>query len=333
LGSGKEELASLFVTGPPGVGKSEMIAQVANEEEGGFVDFRLTLCDPTDLRGIPFPDVQANVAKWLAPNALPFVGNDALPDKGILLFDDMTTAPQLVQATAYQLIIQPHMLGDAQLKPGWIIVGAGNRIGDKALVHPMPKPLANRFMHVDLDVNIDDWSDWATKAQINPVVIGFLRSPAAESSEGHLLFQFNPGKEEKAFPTPRTWAVAARLLSVNLPEKLEAEALAGTIGHGAAAQFSAFRRLFHELPDPDDILVRKDFSWSPKKIDLKYAMVVAIAQRAKPKQFDTAIMWADTLDPEFGVLLIKILGGRDKMAVIAANSFMNWAAHNKDVLL
>ena len=334
LGSGENELGSIFVVGPPGVGKSEVISQVAEEEEAGFVDCRLTLYDPTDLRGIPFPDVEAGVAKWLAPNALPFVGNDTLPDKGILLFDDMTTAPQLVQATAYQLIIRPHQLGDAHLKPGWVIVAAGNRIGDKALVHPMPKPLANRFMHVELDVNVKDWSEWATKAAVNPLVIGYLISPAADTADGHSLFQFSPNKEEKAFPTPRSWAAAGRLLSIGLPEALEFEALNGTIGKAASAQFSAFRRLFEKLPDPNEILVKKNFSVTDKlAIDLRYAMVVSIAQRATTKQYDTAIKWATTLDPEFGVLLIKILGGRDKSAVIQSTSFMNWAVNNKDVLL
>ena len=70
-GSGEKELFSLYIEGPPGIGKSAIVAEVAEEEEVGCIDFRRLLRDPTDLRGIPVPDFELGVAKWLPPSELP----------------------------------------------------------------------------------------------------------------------------------------------------------------------------------------------------------------------------------------------------------------------
>ena len=355
-GSGKGEMGSLFVEGAPGLGKSEIITQAARHEElaiakaagvkkldevpvgslVGVVDYRLLLRDPTDLRGIPFPNLEAKTSEWLSPGELPGP-KTGHPEKGILFFDDMTTAPQLVQAAAYQLTISPHRIGEYQLPEGWVIVAAGNRASDRAAVHPMPKPLQNRFMHIEMEINLEDWTTWATETGVNPYVIGFLQSPAADSSDPkypHLIFQFDPSNAEKAFPTPRTWAKVSQILSMEMPEHIEAEAIQGTIGNAAAAQFSTFMRLFERLPDPDEILVKKNYKVTPEAIDLRYAMVVSVAQRAKEEQYDNVIGWTDHLPPEFAVLLMKIIAGRDKgHTLMKCKSFPKWALENKDVLL
>lgn len=331
-GSSKEsEMGSLYIEGPPGVGKSEVITKAAEEEGAECVDFRLLLRDPTDLRGIPFPDPDNNTARWLPPSELPGAQHGST---GILFLDDMPTAPPLVQASAYQLAIQPHRIGEYQLPPGWVIVGAGNRAQDKALVHNMPKPLANRFMHIAYEVHLDDWVDWAVNNEIDPMIVGFLNSPAADHSEGNLFFQFNPEKKEKAFPTPRTWAKVSRLLGMHLPSEIESEAIAGTVGEGASAAFTVFKRLFDKLPDPMEILEKKNFGISIEGMELMYAMTTSVAQRATTeKHFDNAIEWATKLSqPEFGVLLVKILAGRDRKLVLDSPNFTAWAKNNHDIL-
>lgn len=329
-GSGLNELGSLYIEGPPGVGKSDVVLQVTEEEGAGCVDFRLLLRDPTDLRGIPFPDLTNNTARWLPPSELP--GNNSLPT-GILFLDDMPTAPPLVQAAAYQLAIKPHKIGEYSLPEGWIVVGAGNKSSDRSLVHSMPKALANRFRHIQYELNKDDWVDWALKNNVNPRIVGFISSPAADTQKGNLLFQFDPGKEEKAFPTPRSWVSASKLLEANLSVKIMREALGGTVGEAAAVQFHTFERLFDKLPDPDEILVKKNFACTPEAMDLKYALVVSIAQRTAAKQVDNAIMWAvEFLPPELGVLLIKMLSVKHTAVLIKSPSFVKWAKSNRDVL-
>ena len=327
-GSRRDGLGSIMLWGPPGIGKSEVAAQVAAEENAECIDFRLLLCDPTDLRGIPFPDLENNTARWLPPSAFPKDGKS--PFKGFLFFDDMLLAPPAVQGAAYQITIPPYRLGEYQLPEGCVVLAATNREGDRSLVRPMPKALANRFIHINLEENLDDWTDWAVKAQINPVVIGFLRSPAADTTQGNLLFQFDVEKTEKAFPTPRTWVKVARILEHRLSPSIEAEVIEGTIGAAAAAQFAAFRRLFDKLPDPAEIL-KGNYALTPKAMDLKYALAVSIAQRVADKQFDAAIQWAETLEPELGVLLLKILAGKNEVAVMKCPAFIRWMKNNRDL--
>lgn len=340
VGSGEEEYNSLFVEGPPGIGKSEIFAQVAREEaeatgeEIGCIDLRLLLFDVTDLRGIPYPNMETKTAEWLSPDEMPVVGNDKHPKRGILLFDDMTTAPQLIQAAAYQLTLYPHKLGQAQLKPGWVIGAAGNRVVDRALVHKMPAPLANRFTHLELEPNIDDWIEWALKNQIDLSLISFMRSELAFLNNGHILFQFDAKREEKAFPTPRSWTKVSRWLQAGLSEGVLNDVIAGTVGAGAGTQFNSYRRLFSKIPSTDEILVKKNFAITPTEIDLKYALVTAVAQKAKGAQVDTAIIWAtDHLTPEFGVLLIKMIAGQQRDALLKAPTFRRWITENKDIQL
>ncbi|MBU1067685.1 MoxR family ATPase, partial [Patescibacteria group bacterium] len=153
-----EEFGSLFLWGPPGIGKSRVVEDVARETGVGCIDFRLILCDPTDLRGIPMPYTSPDgkqSAVWIPPDELPRDG------AGFLFFDDFPTAPPLVQGAAYQIAIRPHQLGPYKLPEKYVVIAAGNRIQDRALAHRIPTALANRFRHVEFEVNIDDWVDWA----------------------------------------------------------------------------------------------------------------------------------------------------------------------------
>ena len=335
-GSGKNELGSIFIEGHPGIGKSEIVTTVAREENAECIDFRLLLRDPSDLLGIPYPDLENGTAKWLVPSELPVVGNHKMGDTGILFFDDMTTAPPLVQAAAYQLTLTPHRIGEAQLKEGWVIVAAGNMAGTKSLVHDMPRPLANRFTsHIKLEVNLDDWVGWAVEHKINASIIAFMHSSIAHTAEGHLLFNFDPKKVEKAFPSPRTWTKASRIMEETFSTSVRNELLTGCIGAGAAAQFSTFERLFEKIPDVKEILDNGNFDITPKGSgapDLKYAMVVAVAHGASTKKrVDNAIKWAtECLEPEFGVLLVKIIGVKNDL-IIHSKTLKDWITKNKEV--
>ncbi len=316
------ELGSVFLWGQPGVGKSAVVSEVAREEKVGCIDFRLILCDPTDLRGIPIPytDEEGNQsAKWIPPDELPKEG------RGILFFDDFPTAPPLVQASAYQIAIKPHQLGAYKLPPGWVIVGAGNTLKDRSLARPMPKALSNRFTHIEFEVNLDNWIDWAIRSKINPAVIGFLKWRPA------LLMAFKPEASEEAFPTPRTWAAVSRAVDVIETKDLLSQVIVGNVGAGAAAEFGSFLKLQTELPDLDVIFQGQNPV--PTKIDLKYALVTALALRAKETQFNRLIEYADHLPVEFGVLLIKMLISRNMVAVGRAKLWSKWCQKHREMIL
>ncbi|MCK4951611.1 MAG: MoxR family ATPase, partial [Gammaproteobacteria bacterium] len=171
----------VMLWGPPGVGKSQMVAQVAAKHSVPVVDIRLSQMEPSDLRGIPFRSDE--FVEWAIPAMLP--DSKKHGSSGILFMDEITSAPPSVSAAAYQLILD-RKLGEYRVPDGWAIVAAGNRQGDRGVTYSMPSPLANRFSHFEVDVNLDDWVSWAYANGIDERIIGFLRF------RPELLFDFDP---------------------------------------------------------------------------------------------------------------------------------------------
>ena len=160
----------VMLWGPPGVGKSQMVAQIAAQHKAPVIDIRLSQMEPSDLRGIPFRVNE--LVEWAVPAMLPDAKRHG--GKGILFLDEITSAPPSVSAAAYQLILD-RKLGNYQVPAGWAIFAAGNRQGDRGVTYTMPAPLANRFSHYEVDVNLDDWVAWAWQRGIDARIIAFLR--------------------------------------------------------------------------------------------------------------------------------------------------------------
>jgi hypothetical protein len=160
------ERVPLHIWGACGVGKSQIVAQVANDLDYDFLDVRAVQLDPVDLRGLP--RIAADQTEWVPPKFLPTTG------KGILFLDELTSAPQMTQAGCYQLVLD-RRLGEYVLPDGWVVIAAGNPASERGVHFAMPRPLRNRFVHLDLEPDLDDWCRWAVKAQVRPEIIAFLR--------------------------------------------------------------------------------------------------------------------------------------------------------------
>ncbi|HGZ70318.1 MAG TPA: AAA family ATPase, partial [Nitratifractor sp.] len=238
-----EKQVPTFIWGSPGIGKSSIVKEIAKEREVEFLDLRLSLLDPTDLKGIPFFDSSNNQAVWAAPEFLP-QDRESL---GILFLDEINTAPPSVQAAAYQLVLD-RRVGDYTLPDGWAIVAAGNKESDRGVVYRMPSPLANRFVHLELEVSFEKWKKWAYEQGIEPSIIAFLHY------EPSWLFTFNPQEQQKAFATPRSWEYVDKIVKSDLQASTLLETLSGTIGKEAAIAYLAFKKVMQKLPDIDAIL-------------------------------------------------------------------------------
>jgi MoxR-like ATPase len=282
-----------FIWGPPGVGKSAIVAQLAADRGLQLVDIRAPLLDPTDLRGIPA--VVGDRAEWFAPSFLPREG--APP--GILFFDELNAAPPIVQASLYQLVLD-RRIGEYRLPDGWRIVAAGNREQDRSVVYRMPDALANRFVHLEFAPSFDDWRAWAVRRQLNPMVIAFL------SLRRELLHK--PGSTERAFPTPRSWEIAADILDAYGAGLAADDALAGTVGRGAAIELQKFIQSELSVAEIESVLAAPDTAPLPTKISSLYVLVSNIARRATD---DAARAVAgrllSRLPLEFAMLLAKDL--------------------------
>lgn len=284
----------VYIHGGAGIGKSDGVRQAAEELGHNLIDVRLSQLDPVDLRGIP--SIQDGHAVFAIPSWLP--NEEKHGKKGILFLDEINGAPMSVQAGAYQLILD-RKLGDYTLPEGWTVIAAGNRSQDKGVTHRIAAPLANRFSHAYVNVDIDDWSIWAGQNGIDPMIIGFL------NWKPEYLHHFDPKSKEEAFASPRTWASSSDIITWGLPEYEETQLLAGTIGEGISLEFAGFRSVASSLPSLESIIDDPAGAMRPERTDALYALCTGLASKANKDNFPAIVQYSERLPEEFAVLLIK----------------------------
>jgi hypothetical protein len=305
----------VFIWGGPGIGKSAVVRQLAEALAVPLQDVRALLLDPVDLRGLPFLGTDGR-SKWATPEFLPMDGT------GILFLDELNAAPAMVQASCYQLVLD-RKLGEYTLPEGWAIVAAGNRDSDRAITTRMPTPLRNRFVHLDFEVDLQEWSEWAFQANIRPEVIAFLRF------RQELLNAFD--RDANAFPSPRSWEFVSRILGAAPDQSVEHELFAGAVGAGAATEFSAFLKTFRELPNIDAILMNPLKEPVPENAAAQYAVASALAHCASDANFDRICTYLGRMPTEFSVLCVRDVSLRQP-AVQHTPAFTKWATANHHVL-
>jgi len=302
-----------FIWGPPGIGKSSVVKQIANDHKLEFIDLRLSLLDPTDLKGIPFFDKDNNQAVWASPNFLPKDKNS----KGILFLDEINTAAPSVQASAYQLVLD-RKVGDYTLPDGWSIVAAGNRENDRGVTYRMPPPLANRFVHLEMEVDFEDWKSWAFDNGIDASIIGFL------NFDKEKLFAFDPNKNEKSFPTPRSWEYVDKIIKSGLSEKLMLESIGGAVGAENAVEFMSFKKVMNLLPDIEKIATREITEIEDENHKMLFALCAGLINHLKEfkdkEKISNVLSFSMTLPPEFSIMLVKDMQKNS----ISVESSKNW---------
>ena len=324
----------VMLWGPPGVGKSDLINQIGERNNVPVIDIRLSQMEPSDLRGIPFRDTNKdNSVEWAIPSMLPNV--EAHGAQGILFLDEITSAVPSVSAAAYQLILD-RRLGDYRVPDGWAIFAAGNRQGDRGVTYTMPSPLANRFSHYEVDVNLDDWVSWAYKHNINEKIIAFLRF------RPELLFDFDPAHNPVAFPSPRSWQfVHNALIKFSDTPQVLLGSLQACVGPAAGIELKAFIDSMDQMPDLDAILRGKDIK-APKEIDLQYAVATALVGRAIRAKgtTDANTTYGHILNyakvfrqKEMGVMLISDMLRAIGDDLFAVPEFGQWASSIGDIML
>ncbi|MFM2317952.1 MAG: hypothetical protein RLZZ215_573 [Pseudomonadota bacterium] len=321
----------VMLWGPPGVGKSQIVAQVGQRHAIPVIDLRLSQMEPSDLRGIPFRE--GNLVEWAIPAMLPDTQRHG--SQGILFLDEITSAVPSVSAAAYQLILD-RRLGDYRVPEGWAIFAAGNRQGDRGVTYTMPAPLANRFSHFEVELNLDDWVAWAYQHHLDERIIGFLRF------RPELLFKFDPAHNPVAFPTPRSWEFAHRALQkfANSP-KLLLNTLQACVGTAAGIELKAFIDHLDQMPDIDAIL-RGETVKTPKEVDLQYAVASALVGRAIRAQgspqalqsYGYILNYAKALPlREMGVMLVSDMLRAVGEPLFSVPEFAVWAEAIGDVML
>ena len=300
-------LPAVMLWGPPGIGKSQAVRQLADTigartgKKTHVTDVRLLLFNPVDLRGIPTANADKTLAIWLKPQI--FQMDESADTVNILFLDEISAAPPSVQAAAYQITLD-RVVGEHRLPDNCIVIAAGNRTTDKSVAYKMPKALANRLMHFSVEGSFDSWKEWAVARGVHPKVVGFL------SFRNQHLMAFDAASEDLAYATPRSWEMVSNVLR-NVNEDVHAvfPMIAGLVGTGTAIEFRTWAEVYDELPKVADIFDGK-MPRIPRGTDALYALtasMTAYAQDHKDQvtRIANSIRYAEKLPPDFAAMLMK----------------------------
>lgn len=298
---------SVMLWGAPGVGKSQAVRQIAAEIETrtkkrvAVTDVRLLLFNPIDLRGIPTANADKTLAVGLRPQIFQMdEGEDVV---NILFLDEISAAPQSVQAAAYQITLD-RVVGEHKLPENCIVIAAGNRVTDRSVAFKMPKALANRLMHIEVECSFSSWKEWAIRSGVNDKVVGFL------SFRQQYLMNFETTGDDLAFATPRSWEMVSNILNfVNSDVEKAYHLIAGLVGTGPAVELRTWTKIYNDLPDVKDIFDGKQPKM-PTSTDAMYALCSSMTAYARAHKDDlrriaNSIQYADRMPPDFSTVLLK----------------------------
>lgn len=326
----------LFLWGPPGIGKSELVEGITRDLGGLMVDLRLSQMDPTDIRGIPFYNKDTGVMDWAPPIDLPDAETASEYPIVVLFMDEMNSAAPSVQAAAYQLVLN-RRIGKYKLPDNVVMVAAGNREGDKGVTYRMPAPLANRFVHLEMRVDFDSYIAWATENRIHKDVVGYISFAKQD------LYDFDPKSVSRSFATPRSWTFVSELLDDNINESTLMDLVAGTIGEGLAIKFMAHRKIASQLPKPEAILSGEETTLKTKEISAMYSLTMSLCYELQDafQKFgkDDNAKWHQMADNFFGFMMenftteVTVMGARVALSTfnlpIVPNKLKNFDEFHK----
>jgi hypothetical protein len=234
---------------------------------------------------------------WAPPSELPDEQMASQHKNVILFMDEMNSAAPAVQAAAYQLVLN-RRVGTYKLPDNVLIVAAGNREADKGVTYRMPAPLANRFIHLEMKVDFDDWFEWATANRIHKDVAGFLQFSKKD------LYDFDPKSNSRSFATPRSWTFVSDLLADDDgDENTLADLISGGVGEGLAIKFMAHRKVSGKLPNPSDILKGKVKKMDTKEISAMYSLTVSLCYELKDAADKNAKDWNNQVNCFFEFMM------------------------------
>lgn len=317
-----------MIWGPPGVGKTEAIKSLQPEYGEMIICHGLTH-DAVDVHGFPkvVEDNDGNlVTLFSRPGFWP------RSDRGILFLDEFCSAPGLVMSAFSQLLLN-RRIGEHVLPSGWHIVLASNRMSDRAIVHQLPSNIANRIIHLEYEVSLDDWTTVSLAQKKRAEVIAYCRFAPND------LHDFDPsGKKSKdkssehAFPSPRSWWFVSDILDKNPPQDIETDLIIGAVGKGAGSQFISFLRMYRDAPSLDAILLDPKKAPIPAKLNVRYAVAIGLSRRMDAKNARNAIEYLDRfVEVDICVMATKMAVERDP-EIAKTKTFMDWSVRHRDSL-
>jgi hypothetical protein len=316
--------------GPPAIGKSEIVHQIAKENNLILIDERLSDCDPTDLKGFPFIDKEREKGGYypmeqfpIMGDKIPFLAGTTTPYNGWLLFlDELTNADDDVKKAAYKLILD-RMVGQKKLHDNCYIIAAGNDASHGALAGELGTALESRVLHIVIDVEFKSWMSWALDNNIEQPILDYLNF-----TQGEKLYTFKPDHTDKTFASPRTWAFADKLIKTHgLQDADIYPLLAGVISPGVASEFMQFIRVYSTLPKIDEIIQGPDYMPIPTDLSTLFALCGNISRAMNVSNVAPLMKYVKRMPPEF--LVVTMIGAIKREPALKQNSEVRgWAMNN-----
>ncbi len=294
----KQQLVPML-TSSPGIGKSDIVRQIAKDYNLKVIDLRLSQCDPTDLLG--FPNIKGDKAGYVPMDTFPIKGDTPPGDySGWLLFlDEMNSAALAVQAAAYKLILD-RMVGKYNLHKNVAIICAGNLESDGAIVNEMSTALQSRLVHFELVVDAVEWNDWAIANNIDHRITDYIKFKPGN------LYSFKPDHTDKTYACPRTWEFANRVLPKNInTEPNLLPILTGILSEGVAREFITFIKIYDTLPKIKDIQINPSGVAVPDEPSILYALTGSISHNMNATTAEQLMVYVSRLPVEFQVVTLR----------------------------
>jgi MoxR-like ATPase len=278
----------VLLWGGAGLGKSSAVREMAEAAGLPCETVIASIREPSDFAGLPIVTQDGDSVHFAPPN---WARRLADGGKGVLFLDEISTAPPAVQAALLRVVLE-RTVGDLTLPDGVTVVAAANPPEQAADGWDLSPPLANRFCHLDWDLDAGEWAEGILAGFDQPTVPDVTEESirkelsnaranvgAFVSARSHLLHA-HPGNEAaagRAWPSPRSWEMAARLTAAAKASGAidQVQALAIAVGAGAAAEFLAWREDL-DMPDPESVLLDPASFRLPDRGDRAYAALAAL---------------------------------------------------------
>lgn len=260
----------VFIWGAPGIGKSALVEKFADEVGLECVSLLGSQLAPEDIIGIP--QIRGNVSEFLPPRMI------AKEDAYVLFLDELNACSQEVQKAFYSLIYE-RRVGEYHLPEGSIVIGAGNRMQDSAIVKTMSFALINRMFHVQLKPDVNKWLEWGYESALHPMVLEYITQ-----RPDHLFAE--PPKTEDPFSTPRSWHMLSDALKAYdsgtevISESVLRMLAYGCVSASHAGMFVAFTKQLKNKYALNDI-IKGTMRWPDKPADRDVLYFLAQSFRGK----------------------------------------------------
>lgn len=297
-----------FLQSSPGIGKSSIARQIAEEMNLQLIDLRLSQCAPEDLQGLP---MKIEIDGVLKSAFLPFdvfpLETDQIPKgkNGWLLFlDEFNSATKSVQAAAYKLVLD-RLVGNTKLHNACAVMAAGNLSTDRAIVTQLGTASQSRVAHILMEVNHQEWVAWANKKDIDFRVIGFMHFQPQK------LHMFNPDHNDLTFACPRTWEFVSKLIKGETDLGPLRSLLSGVVSPGIAMEFVAFSEEYGKIPTMAAIINDPHGTPIPRELSTRWAITTMVSANTNATNAKDVVKFIARFRPEEQIIYYRAISSRD----------------------